>query len=101
MLTNVLWFRAIHAVGPWRASLFANLQFFLAAVFAVLLLSESISTVQIVGGLAIAAGILLAPRERVAVWGWAVTSLRARLAHTPPATASRSAGSSPSTSGLW
>jgi drug/metabolite transporter (DMT)-like permease len=64
VLTNVLWFRAIHAVGPSRASLFANLQFFLAAIFAVLMLSESISTVQIVGGLSIAAGILLAPRER-------------------------------------
>jgi drug/metabolite transporter (DMT)-like permease len=69
VLTNVLWFRAIHAVGPSRASLFANLQFFLAAIFAVLLLDESLSTVQIVGGLAIAAGILLAPRERVAVVG--------------------------------
>ncbi len=62
VLTNVLWFRAIDAVGPSRASLFANLQFFLAAIFAVLLLSESISTVQLVGGVAIAAGILLAPR---------------------------------------
>jgi drug/metabolite transporter (DMT)-like permease len=67
VLTNVLWFRAIHSVGASRASLFANLQFFLAAIFAVLMLSESISTVQILGGLAIAAGILLAPRERVAL----------------------------------
>jgi drug/metabolite transporter (DMT)-like permease len=67
VLTNVLWFRAIDAVGPSRASLFANLQFFLAAIFAVLMLSESISTVQIVGGLSIAAGILLAPRGRPVV----------------------------------
>ena len=64
VLTNVLWFRAIDAVGASRASLFANLQFFLAAIFAVLLLSESITTIQLVGGAAIAAGILLAPRVR-------------------------------------
>ncbi len=64
VLTNVLWFRAIDAVGASRASLFANLQFFLAALFAVLMLSESLSTVQLVGGAAIAAGILLAPRAR-------------------------------------
>jgi drug/metabolite transporter (DMT)-like permease len=64
VLTNVLWFRAIDAVGASRASLFANLQFFLAAIFAVLMLSESISLIQLVGGAAIAAGILLAPRVR-------------------------------------
>jgi drug/metabolite transporter (DMT)-like permease len=64
VLTNVLWFRAIDAVGASRASLFANLQFFLAAIFAVLMLSESISLIQLVGGAAIAVGILLAPRVR-------------------------------------
>jgi drug/metabolite transporter (DMT)-like permease len=64
VLTNVLWFRAIDAVGASRASLFANLQFFLAAIFAVLMLSESISLIQLLGGAAIAAGILLAPRVR-------------------------------------
>jgi drug/metabolite transporter (DMT)-like permease len=66
-LTNVLWFTAIKRVGPSRAALFANLQPFMAAVFAVLLLSESLSVVQIVGGVAIALGIVLAripPRER-------------------------------------
>ena len=43
VLTNVLWFTAIDRVGPSRASLFANLQFFLAAVFGVILLSETIT----------------------------------------------------------
>jgi drug/metabolite transporter (DMT)-like permease len=68
VLTNVLWFRAIDHVGPSRASLFANLQFFLAALFALVLLSEPISVVQVVGGIAIALGILLSrrPRERAA-----------------------------------
>ena len=60
VLTNVLWFTAVHRVGPARASLFANLQPFLAAVFAVVLLSEPLSAWQVAGGLLIGAGILLA-----------------------------------------
>lgn len=63
VLTNVLWFTAIHRVGPSHATLFANLQPFIAALFAVVLLSESLSGVQVGGGAAIAAGILLAGRR--------------------------------------
>ena len=63
VLTNVLWFTAIDEVGPSRASLFANLQPFLAAIIALLLLDERLTAVQVIGGLAIAAGIVLA-RER-------------------------------------
>jgi drug/metabolite transporter (DMT)-like permease len=59
VLTNVLWFGAIHRVGPSRASLFANLQPFIGAVFALLLLSEKITGLQIAGGFLIAAGIVL------------------------------------------
>jgi drug/metabolite transporter (DMT)-like permease len=61
--TNLLWFTAIDRVGPSRASLFANLQPFLAAIIALLLLSETITTVQVVGGLAIGGGIVLASRR--------------------------------------
>jgi drug/metabolite transporter (DMT)-like permease len=61
--TNLLWFTAIDRVGPSRASLFANLQPFLAALIALLLLSEKITTVQVVGGLAIGGGIALASRR--------------------------------------
>jgi drug/metabolite transporter (DMT)-like permease len=61
--TNFLWFTAIDRVGPSRASLFANLQPFLAAIIALLLLSEKITTLEVVGGLAIGAGIALAPRR--------------------------------------
>jgi len=60
IVTNLLWFTAIDRVGPSRASLFANLQPFLAAIVALLLLSEEITTVQVAGGLAIAGGIVLA-----------------------------------------
>jgi drug/metabolite transporter (DMT)-like permease len=61
--TNFLWFTAIDRVGPSRASLFANLQPFLAAIVALLLLSEHITAVQVVGGLAIGGGIVLASRR--------------------------------------
>jgi drug/metabolite transporter (DMT)-like permease len=64
VLTNVLWFTAIDRVGPSRASLFANLQFFLAAVFGVILLSETITPLQVVGGLTIGAAILLSRVQR-------------------------------------
>lgn len=64
VLTNLLWFTAIDRVGPSRASLFANLQPFLAAIVALIVLSEKITTVQIGGGLALAGGILVAPRAR-------------------------------------
>jgi drug/metabolite transporter (DMT)-like permease len=63
VITNLLWFTAIDRVGPSRASLFANLQPFLAALIALVLLSEPITAVQIVGGLAIACGIVLASRR--------------------------------------
>jgi drug/metabolite transporter (DMT)-like permease len=62
--TNLLWFTAIDRVGPSRASLFANLQPFLAAIVALLVLSEKITMVQVGGGLALAGGIAIAPRSR-------------------------------------
>jgi drug/metabolite transporter (DMT)-like permease len=66
VVTNILWFRAIDRVGPSRATLFANLQPFVAALFAVLLLSEKITLVQVAGGVLIGAGIALARRPRAA-----------------------------------
>ena len=60
----MLWFKAIDRVGPSRASLFANLQFFLAAVFGVILLSETITPLQVVGGATIGAAILLSRFQR-------------------------------------
>jgi drug/metabolite transporter (DMT)-like permease len=59
VLTNVLWFTAIHRIGPSRASLFANLQPFAAAIFALFLLGEHITGAQIAGAIAIGGGILL------------------------------------------
>ena len=59
VLTNVLWFTAIDRVGPSRATLVANLQPFVAAIFALAILSERITLLQILGGLAIGVGIVL------------------------------------------
>jgi drug/metabolite transporter (DMT)-like permease len=61
-LTNVLWFTAIHRVGPSRATLFANVQPFVAAVFAFLILSEHLHWLQVLGGFTILAGIVLERR---------------------------------------
>jgi drug/metabolite transporter (DMT)-like permease len=65
VIANLLWFGGINRVGPSRAAVFANLQPFLAAVFSLLILSEPLSRLQVVGGLAIACGILLSrpPRD--------------------------------------
>jgi len=63
VVTNVLWFTAIDRVGPSRATLVANLQPFLAALFAVVLLSETMTVVQVVGGATIALSLLLARRR--------------------------------------
>ncbi len=59
VLTNVLWFTALGRVGPSRATLFGNLQPFVAVLFAVGLLSESLTWLQVAGGGAIAVGIAI------------------------------------------
>ena len=58
-LTNILWFTAIDRVGPSRAALFTNLQPFFSVLFALVLLSEHLNRWEIVGAIAIAAGIVL------------------------------------------
>lgn len=69
VFTNIMWFTAIDRVGAARSSLYANLQPFLGAVFALLVLSERLDTLQIAGGFVIGAGILLARRTGPAVAG--------------------------------
>ena len=63
-LTNILWFKSIGIVGPSRATLFANAQPFVAAIFAALILSEHLHWLQIAGGVAILLGIVLERRWR-------------------------------------
>lgn len=63
--TNVLWFRSLDRIGPARATLAANLQPFVAAAIAVVLLSETLGVLEVAGGVLIAAGILAARRRGV------------------------------------
>jgi drug/metabolite transporter (DMT)-like permease len=63
VLTNILWFRSLERIGPARATLAANLQPFLAAAIAVVLLSESLGLFELAGGVLIAVGILAARRR--------------------------------------
>ena len=66
VLTNELWFRSLDRIGPARATLAANLQPFLAAAIAVVLLSESLGLLELAGGVLIAGGIVAARRRGVA-----------------------------------
>jgi drug/metabolite transporter (DMT)-like permease len=63
IFTNILWITAIDAGGHNRASLYANLQVFGGVIGGVLLLGERLTALQIVGGVIIAGGILLAARR--------------------------------------
>ena len=63
VITNILWFKSLDRIGPSRATLATNLQPFVAALFAVVLLGERINAVQVAGGLLIGAGILAARRR--------------------------------------
>lgn len=63
VLTNLMWFRVLYRIGASRATLVANLHPFVAAVFALILLSERMNAVQVVGGVLIAGGILTARRR--------------------------------------
>ena len=69
VFTNIMWFTAIDRVGAARSSLYANLQPFLGAFFALVVLSERLGALQVAGGFVIGAGILLARRAGPAVAG--------------------------------
>jgi drug/metabolite transporter (DMT)-like permease len=60
VVTNILWFRSLDRIGASRATLATNLQPFVAALLAVVLLGERIDAVQIAGGILIGVGILAA-----------------------------------------
>ena len=64
VFTNIWWFGAIDRIGAARASLYANLNPFLGAFFALVVLSEEMGPLQFVGGAVIGAGILLARQAR-------------------------------------
>ena len=64
LITNVLWYTAVSRVGASRATLFANIQPFFAALIAVVLLSEPLSWLQVTGGAAIALALVLSRMQQ-------------------------------------
>jgi drug/metabolite transporter (DMT)-like permease len=67
VLTYVLWFTAIGRVGANRSSVYANLQPFLGALFAVVILSETLTLIQAIGGAVIAIAVVIARSRRAPV----------------------------------
>jgi drug/metabolite transporter (DMT)-like permease len=57
LVTNLLYFRALRSVGASRATLYMYLQPFLGALFAAWLLGESVTALQLAGGLVIIGGV--------------------------------------------
>ena len=67
--TTYLWFIALERVGASHATLWANLQPFLGALVAVIILSESLGVFQIAGGVVIAISIALSRSRAQPVTG--------------------------------
>ena len=65
VFTNILWFGAIHRGGAARATAVMPIQPFLGALFAFALLGESVTVLQVAGGLVIVLGIWLTRRRPV------------------------------------
>jgi drug/metabolite transporter (DMT)-like permease len=65
VFTNILWFGAIHRGGAARATAVMPIQPFLGALFAFVLLGESVTVLQVAGGLVIVLGIWLTRRRPV------------------------------------
>lgn len=63
-LTTILWFTAISRVGAPHATLWINIQPFLGAVFAVLVLDDQLGAIQIAGACVIAISIAIASLHR-------------------------------------
>lgn len=58
-LPNLLWNLSVRGLGPGRAAAYANLESVAAVLFAALLLGERLEPSALLGGAAIAAGVLL------------------------------------------
>ncbi len=63
--TTYLWFVAINRLGASHATLWVNMQPFVGAVFAVIILSETLGSLQIAGAIVIGLSIALASWRRL------------------------------------
>jgi drug/metabolite transporter (DMT)-like permease len=67
-LTNFLYFSALQRIGAARASVFIYLEPFLGVLFAVWLLGEHVTVLQLLGGVIVVAAVVVArPRQQVAL----------------------------------
>jgi drug/metabolite transporter (DMT)-like permease len=64
VISNALFLNAAKEVGPSHAALFSNMQPFVAALFSVVLLSESLTPIELLGGFFVVAGVGIAWRAR-------------------------------------
>jgi drug/metabolite transporter (DMT)-like permease len=64
ILANAFFLKAAHQVGPSHAQLYSNMQPFVAALLAVVLLSESLTGLDLVGGALIVLGVAIAWRQQ-------------------------------------
>ena len=68
VLTNFLYFSALQRIGAARASVFIYLEPFLGVLFAVWLLGERVTLLQLLGGIVVVAAVVLArPRHAAAL----------------------------------
>lgn len=64
ILANAYFLKAAHRVGPSHAQLYSNMQPFVAALLAVILLSEALSGLDLLGGALIVLGVAVAWRQQ-------------------------------------
>jgi drug/metabolite transporter (DMT)-like permease len=64
IVTNLLYTAAVGNVGPSRAALYLYLEAFLGVLFAVILLGESVTAIQLVGGVIVIASLALSRDPR-------------------------------------
>jgi drug/metabolite transporter (DMT)-like permease len=68
-LAHVWWYEAVRAVGASRSAIFMNFQPVVGVLLAAALLGETIGPAQVVGGVAVLAGVALTTRARETAGG--------------------------------
>jgi drug/metabolite transporter (DMT)-like permease len=68
LVTNLLYFTAVGRIGASRAAVYQYVQAFLGVLFAVVLLGEDVTTIQLVGGAIVVAGVILSRSNRRRIW---------------------------------
>jgi drug/metabolite transporter (DMT)-like permease len=64
LVTNLLYYTAVRRIGASRAAVYQYLQAFLGVLFAVLLLREQVTLVQLVGGAIVVGSVVLSRSSR-------------------------------------